>query len=97
MPRQRKPKTLKTYPSVAQMIADTHPPKVAIKFLADALQSLQQRVRTLELKVAFQGSELKEGGIFKLGAATGKPRRAVKEIRQDRGVFRRGKKKARGK
>ena len=81
MPR-KKPGKLKTYRSVAQMIADTSPPKFAIKFLADTIDALQQRVRTLELKVAFQGAELKGKGIFKLGRAK-PPKRARRPARKD--------------
>lgn len=72
------PRKLKTYPSVAQMIADTQTPRIAIKFLADAIHTMQHRVRTLELKVAVQGAVLKDQGVFRLSPAVGKPRRAVK-------------------
>lgn len=59
MPSKRKMKRLKTYPSVAHMIADTQPPKFAMKFFADTIQTLQARVRVLELKAAVLGADAK--------------------------------------
>jgi hypothetical protein len=38
------------------MVADTSPPKAAIKFLADTIYDLQTRVRRLELKTALLGT-----------------------------------------
>lgn len=72
MPSKRKMKRLKTYPSIAHMIADTQPPRFAMKFFADTIQTLQSKVRVLELKAALLGADVKSGAavppmIFRLG------------------------------
>lgn len=63
----RKAKELKSYPSVAQMVADISSPKFAVKFLADCIHDLQRRVRALEIKDAVRRAELKEPQAGKPG------------------------------
>jgi len=50
---------LKAYPSVAALVVQTAPQKVAMRYLADVLTDLQVRVRRVELKVAVDAAESK--------------------------------------